>query len=316
MAETRVVALTRLVSMIDYIYRNPGISVKELASQFGRRPHQVKADIETLGGAGFADLLPGSTLEIDWELYDQEGRLKLFSPLEITSPIALTGEEVSRVIVGLQTISPTLSEDERRQVPGMISALLSAPEASPLGGAVQTVAPTIDSELFALITDAIANPTILDLTYRNAAGEVSSRLVWPEELRLERDGWVFTAWCMAADGPRTFRVDRITDLQPGPAGQKRPPASRRNQAEDSSGQQVKVALTSDAAWVLGESVAKEVTASNSGVSAVYEVWDSNWLAAELISNAAYVKHTEPADCGLEVRDRARKALRVWREVLG
>ena len=53
----------------------------------------------------------------------------------------------------------------------------------------------------------------LELRYRDAAGDLSSREVDPFGLSYSGDRWFLAAQCLLRSDFRTFRVDRIEDLQ-------------------------------------------------------------------------------------------------------
>ena len=315
MARSRPVAITRLVSMINYISRHPGVSVEQLAEHFGRTPRQVRSDVELLDQAGIDDLLPGRTLEIDWDLYEDEDRVELFTSLEVNSPIALTGEEVARIILGLQMIAPSLSEGERNELPSTISTLLAASSQSPpIGDGVQTVVPLVDSAHFAQVLDAIESEGCLSIDYTNAEGVSSSRDVWPTGLVAERDGWVMSAWCSTRGEARSFRLDRVTSLKACEGEPHRPPRGRSQKTDVDLGENVEVTLSRDAEWVLGESVAKQAKRTRNSIVATFEVWDPSWLAAELLALAPYVEQTKPEEHLVQARNFAREALDIWNQI--
>lgn len=301
--------------MIDYINRHPGVSVSELAAHFGRTVRQVRSDVELLDQAGIDDLLPGRTLEIDWDLYEAEDRVELFTSLEVNAPIALTGEEVARIIVGLQMIAPSLTASEREELPATISTLLAASsQRPPIGEGVQTVVPLVDSAHFAQVLDAIESEGCLRIDYTNAAGISSTRDVWPTALVAERDGWVMSAWCSTRGEARSFRLDRVSSLKKCEGQPDRPPRRRTQKVDVGSRENVEVTLCRDAEWVLGESVATQVKRTRDSIVATFEVWDPSWLTAELLALAPYVEHTKPEEHLVQARNLAREALDIWNQI--
>jgi len=52
----------------------------------------------------------------------------------------------------------------------------------------------------------------LNLTYCDAYGEPSSRIIWPLGLWFWGKVWVLVAWCELRDDFRVFRIDRITGM--------------------------------------------------------------------------------------------------------
>lgn len=327
MPKSRPVTITRLVSLIDYINRHPGVAVRELSDHFGRTPRQIRADVALLDQAGIDDLLPGSTLEIDWDLYNREGRLQLFSSLDVEAPVALTGEEVSRVILGLQMIAESLSKEERSHLKGTITTLLAASSQKPvIGEGVQTVVPLVNSAHFEAVRSAIDSGGCLAIDYRDAAGALSSRTIWPTDLHLRRDGWVIDAWCGVRKDSRSFRLDRIgkvracspQELEGEPVSQGTSPKAPTHPTQKQAGGReggdeatVEVTLTKDADWVLGESVARAVHVDKESITATFDVWDDAWMTAEIIALAPYIQSTKPTRHLLAAVEHARAALNLW-----
>lgn len=317
MPKSRPSTITRLVATIDYINRNPAVSVKELSEHFGRTVRQTRQDIGLLDQAGIDDLMPGSTLEIDWDLYENEDRLQLFSTLDVDAPVALTGEEVTRIILGLQLIATSLSEDERKQLPSTISVLLAAGSQRPtLGQGVQTVVPLVSSEDFQTIRAAIEDEGCVAIEYHDAAGTLSARTVWPTELHLGRDGWLVRAWCSTRRDLRSFRLDRIRNLRSCTEAEEtvKPDDSsslKESSARSAEGTTVEVQLSKESDWMLGESVAKSIRPTKNSLSATFEVWDEAWIRAEIVALAPHVKTTKPKKYLSGAIEHAKEALDLW-----
>jgi predicted DNA-binding transcriptional regulator YafY len=60
-----------------------------------------------------------------------------------------------------------------------------------------------------LLVDAIVTRKLVDLTYMDAKGEVTTRVGEPYELNEQGFFWM---WDVQKDGIRKFRVDRIQDF--------------------------------------------------------------------------------------------------------
>jgi predicted DNA-binding transcriptional regulator YafY len=69
------------------------------------------------------------------------------------------------------------------------------------GGPVNPVADIIQQALI----DAVA----VELTYRDAQGHETRRVVEPAGIIGTRNGWYLAAWCRLRQAPRYFRLDRI-----------------------------------------------------------------------------------------------------------
>ena len=59
---------------------------------------------------------------------------------------------------------------------------------------------------------AVQSRTRLRLTYSDAKGEISDRVVWPLGLWFWGKVWTLVAWCELRNGFRVFRLDRFTEM--------------------------------------------------------------------------------------------------------
>jgi predicted DNA-binding transcriptional regulator YafY len=64
------------------------------------------------------------------------------------------------------------------------------------------------------IHQALLAPIALRLVYRDREGQESERTVEPAGLIGTPRGWYLAAWCRLRQGPRTFRLDRISQVIP------------------------------------------------------------------------------------------------------
>lgn len=81
-----------------------------------------------------------------------------------------------------------------------------------LAARVRVFDPTGDrSRPSAVIERAIAAQLVLDITYRDKTGEPSTRTVEPVAVLGVRPHWYLWAWCRLREGPRSFRLDRISN---------------------------------------------------------------------------------------------------------
>lgn len=63
----------------------------------------------------------------------------------------------------------------------------------------------------AVLEQAIVGQRVLDITYQDKTGEFTTRAVEPVAVLGVRPHWYLWGWCRLRQGPRSFRLDRITD---------------------------------------------------------------------------------------------------------
>jgi predicted DNA-binding transcriptional regulator YafY len=63
------------------------------------------------------------------------------------------------------------------------------------------------------IQKALLDGLAIEIRYRDFGGRETQRVVEPAGLVGTRHGWYVAAWCRLRQGPRAFRVDRITSAR-------------------------------------------------------------------------------------------------------
>ncbi|MEU8547191.1 WYL domain-containing protein [Streptomyces roseoverticillatus] len=104
-------------------------------------------------------------------------------------------------------------------------ALAAADACAPYAGAARTAAQKItasmsdpaspsDSSVRVAVEQALTSNTVLRLSYADAAGSESDRMVEPAGLLSAGGRWYLIAWCRTRQAGRGFRLDRITAAAP------------------------------------------------------------------------------------------------------
>lgn len=65
-----------------------------------------------------------------------------------------------------------------------------------------------------ILQRAILDAVAVELTYRDAQGHETARVVEPAGLFGTQHGWYLAAWCRLRQAPRAFRLDRIARVTP------------------------------------------------------------------------------------------------------
>ncbi|MGO3796248.1 MAG: helix-turn-helix transcriptional regulator [Pauljensenia sp.] len=306
MPEHVEVGTARLLSLVSWIGEHPGVTVEDAAAHFGRTPHQLRRDVETLGDVG--DSLPGSSFEVDWDLLEREGRLRVHTTMGLDLPPRLTRAEVTAVLVGLRAIAPVLDDDLRARLPraAMSVAALATDTGDLSGGLAVSSAGEPDVRL-AHLRRALSEGLVVTFSYTSPDGHVTERAVDPWELRRSGPGWVLRGWCHTAGGRRTFRVERMDHLLVTER-----PVGRRDQDPDTAPtQRVRLTLAPGARWVLDEVSCELVAHDTDSFTIEVPVWSRDWVEALLIDVSAHLLAVEPPSWATGMRDLARAALRVW-----
>jgi predicted DNA-binding transcriptional regulator YafY len=163
----------------------------------------------------------GAPLEQDPETrgfyYDRSYRQPFELPGIWISPQELQALLTARQVLG--NVQPGLLEGELETLRGRITALLRQKGVETDEGDarihIQAVAARpVPGHLFQDVLGALVRRQRLHIRYHGRGrDEVSDRDVSPQRLTQYRNSWYLDAWCHAADGLRSFALERILEQQ-------------------------------------------------------------------------------------------------------
>ena len=194
----------RLLDLVPFIYKNQGISIESLATEFDVSRDEILSDLNTLWMCGESrfDLI---------ELEFDSGYVYIRNAEAINLVRSLSTQEMISIFFGLDLLSEELG-GQRADLQSEIASLKS--QISPELSTKVSANPAIPSSLLESIDKAISSRSALEIEYHSIADDnFSTRIVSPIE-KIRRDGHDFLiAFCTVADSNRTFRLDRITKAQ-------------------------------------------------------------------------------------------------------
>ncbi len=203
----RFARLVTLASVLIRAGRNgERLKVADVIRDTAISEAELREDVNVLNvvnfGGGtyvlYAEIHPNGEIEVDTEPYsdtfDRPARLLPIEAKALVAAIDLIGSHL-----------PAGALDSARDK--IVAALGEDPVRE--GLQVTTGAGGDDSKTARLVSEAIENRRILDLTYVDGQGAITERVVEPYALINGREGWYVTAFDPAKDAMRHFRLDRI-----------------------------------------------------------------------------------------------------------
>ncbi|MEW2159864.1 YafY family protein [Streptomyces sp. NPDC007189] len=183
------------------------LTVAALASRFEISTRTVQRDLQAL-------------LETGVPVRTTPGRGGGWSidPAMTLPPMHFTPEEASALAVALAATDDWAPyAGAARTAAQKIAASMTGPASA----AVQEMAARIialptpsNSEVRTAVEQALITNTVLQLSYTDAAGHESDRVVEPAGLLTADGHWYLIAWCRSRQAGRGFRLDRITAAAP------------------------------------------------------------------------------------------------------
>lgn len=207
MSENATERLARVLSMVPYIARRPGVPVRTLATEFGVDDAQVTRDLELLMVCGLPGYYPDDLIDV--VLSDDGTEVSIGFDAGIERPVRLTSEEAIALTVALRAL-----RDSAGLVAGdAVSTALEKLESvtAPVGAPVHVV-PGDPAPALGTVTAALSSSRRLWMRYYTASRDaMTERTVDPIRLLLTDGHTYLEAYCYLVSAVRHFRVDRIED---------------------------------------------------------------------------------------------------------
>jgi len=309
--------VTRLLAMVPYLQNRGGVSLREIATDFGVTTSQVRKDLNVLWFCGLPGLGPGDLIDLNFEplAADEEGIVKVSNAEYLQRPLRLGSTEASALTVALRTLRESSTDATREVIDRVLDKLERAAEdPAPIGTGPLTEPPRVSATRRAL-TAAIAGDRQVRLDYYvPARDERTERVVDPIAI-LDVDGFAYLdAWCHRAEGRRTFRLDRIDEalaLDSRRQHADQPPLDLGtglfNPGPEST--RVRLRLSAAARWIVDYYPVVDVQeCGDGGLQVELRVTEPGWLHQLVLRLAPEVTVLEPVAWADVIRERARATL--------
>lgn len=210
MSETAAQQLSRVMSMVPYITRRPGVAMAELATEYGISVDQVQADLNLLMVCGLPGYYPDDLIDV--VLDEDGGTVSMGFQAGLERPVRLTGDEAVALTAALRALAdlPGLVDTEAvRSALGKLEEAGGGAAAAAVQVAAGDAAPALPT-----VRDAIDRGNRLWMRYYTESRDaVSERTVDPLRVLLTGGHTYLEAFCHTAGAVRNFRIDRIEDAR-------------------------------------------------------------------------------------------------------
>lgn len=291
--------VARLLDLVPFISTHSHISLKELASEFGVTEKAMADELTALSMCG----LPGYTPYELIEVYFDSGFVTINNHETLDMPRALTNVEASSLLIGLGLLRESAQGEDR---------LVAAIDA--LSEKLQSVVdPIVDFENvgdgaeIALIQRAIAERRGITFEYHSPVkDQVERREVEPVSLYSENGKIYLGAFSNDANAYRTFRVDRMSEIELGEAHSDSKSIQSNNDLPE-----FKVHLRAlGKRRAISEALSLRELASDGEF--LYRSYSSQWVERAVITFAPDLILEAPAESRSQARVEASKILALYR----
>ena len=287
----------RLLDLVPFLRANPGMNIKEIATEFKVSVSEIVSDLDLLMVCG----LPGYTpLELI-DLSTDEGYVTLRDPQNLEYPRNFTIHELLILKIALSTLlvdSPPMLHSE-------IGSLISKLD--------HQMPNQISSEGILFVPDNILNLRRIgeEALVKNQQVEISYRNDTKDELtnrkislirEYESEGKFFwDAWCHLANAKRTFNLEKISS-----ATLSMDASSIGDLSGESAALTVRLRIRQKSQFFAKhQNILKQTEEPE-----IYEarIYQREWLVREILSAGETATVITPSDLKVQVKKRATQAL--------
>jgi proteasome accessory factor C len=308
MSESAALRAQRLLDLVPYLQSHPGISIAEVAVEFGVSKSELLKDLNLLFLCG----LPGYThLELIDIAFDDDF-IDVIDAQNLASPRRLTESESLALRIALSALydSLPLAHHSRQQILHLLTKI-SAMFSSDLPDNLISFSAPRARVVLATLEKAITDQRKLSIVYLNRSkDEKRVRKISPIKINIDGERSALMAWCHENHGMRTFTINQIEDAlildeESTPGG------SHLEGADDSGETQVaKIRILSQEGTFLREN--KNALENLTGDSATLRYFNPEWLIRNALAFSDEIAIIEPPHICAEIAKRANGALSNYR----
>lgn len=205
--------VTLLMSFVPYLLDQGPVSVAQISRHFEITTSQVTELVQLLALSG----LPGGDglyqhqdlFDINWDLFEEEQIVELWNHVGVDATPKFSSREAAALVAGLQYISGIIPASDKPLLQQLLAKIAEGASAQPENILISPAPVPVD---LGVIRDAVRTDKSITFSYLNSRGERSQRAVDPIRLDLVGQTWYLRAWCHERSALRTFRLDRMNDL--------------------------------------------------------------------------------------------------------
>ena len=297
----------RLFEIVYTLLDRGTVTAQELADQLGVSKRTILRDIETLTLAKVP-------------VYTTQGKGGGVSLLEgyVLDKAVLSDEEKEQILLGIKTLLPTGGASGKAL--SKLGSLFSVKNTDWIEVDFSRWSnPTHDREKFDNLKNAVMQRKALAFSYPNSVGEISERKAYPLKLVFQGQAWYVQAFCLLKKDYRTFKINRMIDLQVLPetfdAALYAPPPVVPQNIPPHVKIHIRAIFTATVAYrVYDEFNIEDITKTEDGTFIVDTtmIFDE-WVYGYFLSFGNHVHILEPISFRQELRQRIGEMLKNYSE---
>jgi proteasome accessory factor C len=286
----------RLLDLVPYIYSHQGISIPELAQQFGISDSELLANLNSLWMCGESRF---DLVELDFE----SGYVHIRNADALNIVRSLSTQEIIAILFGLDLLRDQILE-ERADLSIQIDDVrkMLGDSLEPLVAASQS----INGVLLQEIDAAIKRRSKIQITYHSISDDIQSdRIVHPIERSFSKGHDFLRGYCENADAIRIFRIDRI--LSASQVNQSAPATASVSSKSPKIDIRVKIHKNLRGAFeILGP--CSPIGEDQYSLS----IFNPSWVIREVIASGGSIEVLEPPELRQEIARQIQSIAKQYR----
>lgn len=303
-SERTVTRISRILALIPYVLGSETVGVDEIIERFGYTREQLSRDLDTIFVCGLPGYGPGDLMEA----FIDEDEVVIDSAEFFSKAPRLTPAEALGLLAAGMTVvgSGEASAELVSAVRKLTKALMPDADTSLSIDVVDT------SNTVGILRRAAASQNAVRIVYRSVAKEeTTERIIEPWSVFATLGRWYVLGYCRLVNGQRTFRIDRIKELEnldelfEAPAELPEPGVGYSPAPEDVS---CLIDLEAQARWVLDYYPVEVVKESKKTTRIRFHSPDTEVPARLLLRLGTDARLVEGAEVGSRVREMGSRIL--------
>ncbi|APT83740.1 transcriptional regulator [Corynebacterium ammoniagenes DSM 20306] len=302
--------LVRLTNVLPYFRRHPDKSMMEAAADLDMTYEELTAALNTLFVSG-ATQNTEDLIDLSWDFR----KVNIIDSQGMDKPLRLTPTEASALLLALESLE---------SMPGLIDPQAVQSAASKIRGIMDTktegiydslaTTPPEESKIQASLATAIDENRKVRFEYWSpGSNESTSRTVDPVRVFLADSELYLNAWDEARDAQRTFRLDRMRDVEVLKIDATPKSAVTEIDPTDpfgfGSSEKATLLLHEDASWLAEyHDIVLAETARNGWIEGSMPIGRDSWFVRFALSNADRLRVSGPENIARTIVENAKLAL--------
>ena len=296
--------ITRLLALVPWLIKRPGITLTQTAEHFGISVEALTKDLWQLVLCGLPGYGPDQLVDIDfWD----DDRIWVQDPQTLALPMRISSEEAIALSIALRRMNQIPGVGEKDAINRLIEKMDGV-----TGSASNIVEiSNVDQNTHGLTVEhAMSNGLSLSFDYSSARDDFSHRDVVPIRVFSVDDYLYLAAWCDQAEAIRSFRFDRMANVETGKA-LSHGPADLRTEitglADLGTAPTALIRIDPEIAWVAEEVWVHRVTDHSAALKPgqifiLVPYLSKDWLIRWILSMAGAASVIEPVEFAQEIRE--------------